>query len=382
MKAAFSLALLLFSYGLYAQTLATDKSIGNLEVVATFNGPMPTGVTVANNGRIFVNFPKWGDQVDYTVAEVKNGQTVAYPNADINRYQKGDNPADKLISVQSVLVDPTGSHLWILDTAAPMMGPVISGGPKLVGVDLNTNQVFKKILFPPDVALDTTYLNDVRFDLHRGKEGMAYITDSATSGRNAIIVVDLASGKSWRRLNDYPYVKPDPAFVPIVEGEVLLQRKPGQQAKKFAVGSDGIAISGDGRTLYFCPLSSRHLYQVSVDALSDESEGDPDVAASVADLGEKGGGSDGLESDTQGGVYISDYEHDAIHRRNPDGRLDTLVHDPRVLWPDTLSLAADGYLYFTANQLERQAQFHDGHDLRQKPYVLFRVKVNGKRISQ
>jgi sugar lactone lactonase YvrE len=382
MKAALSFALLFFSVSLFAQNLATDKTIGNLEVVATFNGPMPTGVTVANNGRIFVNFPKWGDQVDYTVAEVKNGHTSAYPSADVNRYQKGDNASDKLISVQSVVVDPTGNRLWILDTAAPMMGNIIPGGPKLVAVDLSTNHIVKKILFPADVALNTTYLNDVRFDLRRGKEGVAYITDSATKGPNAIIVADLASGKSWRRLNDYSYVKPDPAFVPIVEGEVLLQRKPGQKAKNFAVGSDGIAISADGKTLYFCPLSGRHLYQVSVDALSDQRTGDPDVAATVADLGEKGGGSDGLESDAQGGVYISNYEHNAIHRRNPDGRLDTIVHDPRVLWPDTLSLAADGYLYFTANQLHRQAQFHDGHDLRQKPYVLFRVKVNGTRISQ
>jgi hypothetical protein len=51
-----------------------------------------------------------------------------------------------------------------------------------------------------------------------------------------------------------------------------------------------------------------------------------------------------------------------------------------VLWPDTLSLAADGYLYFTVNQIERQPPFNDGHDLRVKPYVLFRVKVDGVRI--
>jgi len=29
-------------------------------------------------------------------------------------------------------------------------------------------------------------------------------------------------------------------------------------------------------------------------------------------------------------------------------------YDPRVLWPDTMSLAMNGYLYFTANQLHRQ----------------------------
>jgi sugar lactone lactonase YvrE len=102
----------------------------------------------------------------------------------------------------------------------------------------------------------------------------------------------------------------------------------------------------------------------------------------VKDLGEKGGASDGLESDEQGRVYLSDIEHDAIHRLNVSGEIDTIVHDPRVLWPDTLSLAADGHLYFTANQIERGAIHHAGQDFRQKPYVLFRVKVDGSRIQQ
>jgi sugar lactone lactonase YvrE len=365
-----------------AQQLATDRAVGQLEIVARFNGPMPTGVTVANNGRIFVNFPRWGDKVEYTVAEVKNGMTIPFPNAAINQYAEGDDHTLKLVSVQSVVVDPTGTRLWILDTGSLAFGPVKPHGGKLIAVDLKTNEIAKKIVFPPDVALKTTYLNDVRFDLHRGKEGMAFITDSSSTGANGIIVVDIASGKSWRRLNDHPSTKPDPTFVPIVEGQILQTRLPGQPPQKFAVGADGIAISADGKTLYYCPLTSRHLYSVSVDALADDTKSDAEVAATVKDLGEKGGASDGLESDTEGRVYLSDYEHDAIHRRAATGEIETLVHDARVLWPDTLSLAADGYLYFTANQIERAANFHDGHDLRQKPYVLFRVKVDGARIHQ
>ena len=174
----FDSSLLPFRRG-WAQNLVTDRAIGQLEVVATFSGPMPTGVTVANNGRIFVNFPKWGDDVEYTVAEVKGGKTVPYPNADINRYESGDNQADKLVSVQSVVVDPTGKRLWILDTGSIGFGLTSLGGPKLIAVDLNANKVVKKIIFPADVALPTTYLNDVRFDLHRGAECMAFITDSA-----------------------------------------------------------------------------------------------------------------------------------------------------------------------------------------------------------
>ena len=363
------------------QELATNHSIGQLEVVSTFNGAMPTGVTVSDNSRIFVNFPKWGDDVTYTVAEVKDGKTVPYPEAGMNHYSQGDHQAEKLVSVQSVVVDPTGRRLWILDTGSIGFGPVQEGGPKLMAVDLATNQVIKKIIFPPNVALPTSYVNDVRFDLHRGAEGMAFITDSTSNGPNGIIVVDLASGKSWRRLEDHPSTKPDSSFVAVTEGEILEIRLPGQRAQRFAVGSDGIAISADGKTLYYCPLTSRHLYSVSVDALADRSPPDSAVAATVKDLGEKGGAGDGLESDAEGRVYLSDYEHNAIRRRNARGEIETLVHDPRVLWPDTLSLASDGYLYFTANQIERQAVFHNGRDLRQKPYVLFRVKVDGRRIQ-
>ena len=381
--AALSFLGLLTTMG-WPQELATERVTGALDVVATFDGPMPTGVTVANNGRIFVNFPKWGDRVEYTVAEVdgKTGRTVPYPNAEINRYAEGDNPADKLVSVQSVVVDPTGNRLWILDTGSLAFGPVKPGGGKLIAVDLNTNQVTKKIVFPPDVALVTTYLNDVRFDLHRGAEGMAFITDSSTPGPNALIVVDLATGKSWRRLNNHASTRPDPDFLPVVEGEILQMLLPGQPPAKFAVGSDGIAISGDGKTLFYCALTSRHLYSVSVDALADASKTDAEVAATVKDLGDKGGGGDGLESDAEGRVYLSDYEHDAVRRRMASGEMKTLVHDPRVLWPDTLSLAANGYLYFTANQIERGPTFNNGRDLRKKPYVLFRVKVDGKRIQQ
>ena len=361
------------------QELAKERVIGQLDVVATFNGPLPTGVTVANDGRTFVNFPKWGDPVEYTVAEVRDGKTLPYPDPEINHYADGDNPAEKLISVQSVVVDPTGTRLWMLDTGSIGFGPVRPNGGKLIAVDLNTNRITEKIVFPPDVALTNTYLNDVRFDLHRGSEGMAFITDS---GANAIIVVDLASRKSWRRLENHSSTKPDAQLVPVIEGELLRVRLPGKPPARFEVGADGIAISPDGKTLYYCPLTSRHLYSVSVDALADRGKSDAEVAATVKDLGEKGGASDGLESDEQGRVYLSDLEHDAIHRRNAAGEIETIAHDPRVLWPDTLSLAADGYLYFTANQIERGPIHHGGQDFRQKPYVLFRVKVDGTRISR
>jgi sugar lactone lactonase YvrE len=364
-----------------AQDLPADEPLGTLEPVAYFSGAMPTGITVSQHGRIFVNFPKWGDEVQFTVAEIRDGEPVAYPDEAMNQTNP-DDPAAALVSVQSVVVDPA-DRLWILDTGSPLFQSTQYGGPKLLCVDLTTDQVVKKILFPQDVALPTTYLNDVRFDLRRGSEGMAFITDSAQKGPNGIIVVDLASGESWRQLNDHLSTKAEglQTFLPIVEGRPFLEHQPDGSVKQGAdMGSDGIAISADGARLYYCPLGSRKLYSVDTEALIDRSLDDSDVAATVTDEGDKGGASDGLESDAAGHIYSTNYEHNAILRRLPGGEWETVAHDQRLLWPDTLSVAADGYLYVTANQLHRQARYHKGRDLRRKPYILFRVRIEAQPV--
>lgn len=362
------------------QKAATDASLGTLEPVVDFDGAMLTGVTVSHQGRIFVNFPKWGDEVQFTVAELREGRPVAYPSEALNQTQP-DNLAAALVSVQSVVVDPH-DRLWILDTGSPLFQPTEYGGPKLVCVDLNHDRVLKTILFPQEVALPTTYLNDVRFDLRRGAEGMAFITDSSDQGANGIIVVDLASGESWRRLHDHPSTKAEDwsKFLPIVEGRPFMERQPDGQTKPVKMGADGIAISADGSRLFYCPLASRTLYSVAIDALGDRSLDDAAVGATVVNEGNKGGGSDGLESDAAGYIYATSYEHNGILRRSPSGQWETVVHDPRLLWPDTLSIATDGYLYVTANQLHRQAKYQEGKDLRQKPYALFRIPINAQPV--
>jgi sugar lactone lactonase YvrE len=356
---------------------STDTARGKLETVHTFNdGPMPTGVSVSHTGRIFVNFPKWGDEVPATVVELTGGEAVPYPSAAWNQPANEADP-DALVSVQSIVVDPA-DRLWILDTGSPMFQPTQQGGPKLVCVDLATDQVAQTILFDPEVALSTTYLNDIRFDLRHGDAGFAYITDSSDQGANGIIVVDLASGEAWRKLHDHPSTKAVPRadMVPMAEGRVFAERTAGEPAKQVTMGSDGIAISHDGERLWYCPLISRRWYSVSTAALRDRTLADDDVASTVIDEGDKGGAADGLESDDQGRIYATNWEHNAITRRQPDGSIQTLVHDERMLWPDTMSIAADRHLYFTANQLHRQEKYQDGQDLRVYPYHLFRIAID------
>jgi sugar lactone lactonase YvrE len=356
-----------------AAELPREAAVGQLELVATFETNMPTGVTVSQKGRIFVTFPRWGDRVPFSVAEVRNGQPVAFPDAALHR--EDGPPADVIVSAQSVVVDPA-DRLWVLDTGAPNFGEPKPGGPKLLGVDLTSNRVVKTLRIPEGVALKNTYLNDVRFDLRRGSEGLAYVTDSGAGG---IVVVDLASGKSWRRLSGHPSTQPDPGFFPLVEGQALRVREPGKPSAPFRIASDGIALSPDGKRLYYMALSSRRLYSVSADALADADMPEEMVAQTVREEG-AWSTADGLTSDTQGRVYFTNWEHNALLRSERDGTVSTLAHDARLLWPDTLELTADGWLYVIANQLHRQARFHGGKDLRQPPYSLFRVKTDGAPV--
>ncbi len=359
--------------------LPQERRVGNLELIATFPEAMPTGVAVSLENRVFVCFPRSMDDLpEFSLVEVRrNDRQSAFPSEEISRLDVS-RPTQTFVSIQSVVLDAL-NRLWVLDVGRVGTNPVIPGGAKLVGINLSTNQVFKTIVFPSNVALPTSTVNDVRFDLGRGAGGTAYITDSSDTGPNAIIVVDLATGNSFRRLNDHPTTKAEPGFLPFVEGRELRQRLPGQQPQFIKTGADGIAISADGSRLFYCPLASRRLYSVSTDALLNQSLTDAQVAETIQDLGQKPA-ADGLESDTAGRVYSTAYEHNSVVRRRTDGTYETLLFDSRVLWADTLSLSENGYLYLINNQLHRQPQFNSGVDLRERPYSLVRVFVNATPV--
>ncbi|RYG47866.1 gluconolaconase, partial [bacterium] len=299
---------------------------------------MPTGVTVSKAGRTFVTYPRWGDPVKATVIEIKDGREIPYPNAPINQLSKAEGD-QRFVSVQSVVVDAK-DRLWAVDTGSIKFGLTRPKGPKLWCFNLAMNKVERVYRFPENVALPTTYLNDVRFDLTKGREGFAYITDSGASG---IITVDLASGAARRNLTKHPTTVTEPKFVPFPEGRAMFSTPPGKFPKYVGFKSDGIAISNDGSRLFYCPLASRRLYSVSTAALRNFKASDATVAATIVDHGEKGM-ADGLESDTQNRVYVTQPETNSISRRLPNGLFETIVQSDHLLWPDTMSLPGDGYL--------------------------------------
>lgn len=354
--------------------LSATPNIGQLETVALFYGTWPAGVAVSPTGRIFLSYPRLDDSpAKYTLNEFKDGKLVPYPNTEFTQLDKS-RPTETLISAHSIFVDPV-DRLWVIDTASLKSSPIIPNGAKLVCIDLKTNKIIQKITFPPDVVLPNSYLNDFRLDFTRGQSGLAYITDSSDRGPNGIIVVDLTTGESWRKLNNHPSVKA-PNFAPLVEGKPLMKHLKGKPPVYDQSGINGIALSADSRTLYWTAEASYDLYAAEAGAIADRTLSDSEVAKTIQKLPRRNFASEGLEIDRQNRLYLTDLTHNAIQRRTSDGRYETLVTDSRIIWPDCLRLSSDGYLYFTVTQANRRPDFNAGVDLRKPPYPLFRIKVN------
>jgi len=333
-----------------------------------------TGVAVSHGGRLFVNYPRWSDKGDLridvaqivdgglapvatvlrpSVAELVDGKPVAYPNARWNTWAPSDDPATRLICVQSVTVDDQG-YLWILDPANPMFEGVVPGGPKLLKVDLAKDETVATFRFDAQVAPPNSYLNDLRIDTGRG---VVYLSES---GAGAIVVLDTKTGRSRRLLADHPSTKAEP--IDLVIGGTPWKR--GGQTPQ--VHADGIALSPDREWIYYQALTGRTMYRVPTAVLRDESLSGEAIADAVERVAESGV-SDGILFDRQGYLYLSSLEEDAVNRLTPDHVRELVVQDPRLAWPDSFALAKDGSLFVTT------AQIHHGANP-PEPYRLWRIR--------
>ncbi|MFO1035801.1 MAG: L-dopachrome tautomerase-related protein [Geminicoccaceae bacterium] len=326
--------------------VSTERIV--LTEVARFDHQV-TGVTVSEDGRIFVNFPRWTEDSPISVAEVVDGKAVPYPDEAWNAWRNAKkneiSAEDHWVCVQSVVADGRGS-LWVLDPAAPATGFLVPGGPKLVRIDLATDKVAQVISFDGTTAPQGSYLNDVRF-APNGRH--AYITDSGATG--ALIVVDLETGKARRLLSGHPSTQPEKDVVVSHEGKPV--RRPDGRGAEFA--ADSIELSKDGSTLYWKPLTGRTLFSIPTRVLNDPNASADAVAAAAQKAGDVGV-TDGLWLDESGRLYLSALEEDAIKVREGEAIV-TLVQDDRLRWPDTFSQGPDGAIYVTASRIMDMAWY-------------------------
>ncbi|GME42746.1 Major royal jelly-related protein [Neofusicoccum parvum] len=333
----------------------------------------PIGLSVSSTGRLFVCYTR--GQYAYTLGEAVNKTAEEpYPSAELNlpvsalntSYNGipfGSADSTGLISVQALYITPATADrdetLWALDTGrASIMdaqGEVTvpyaqPGGPKLVGISLKNDTIYETFTFPANVHYPDSYMNDVRFDLRpdvtSGGKGVAYIVDSSDEGRPGFIMLDLGTGESWRRLTQDPSMLRVDSDVPSYQGHPFYQRSVGQPIGHLREGNDGMQISPDGNTIYYSPLTGNYLYSVpAVNLLARDDDPLAERAAknNVSNLGQRGGNANGFEGDSNGLIYQLVPEHNAIYFYDPnDLQTHGYVRDPRILWPDSASVAEDG----------------------------------------
>jgi sugar lactone lactonase YvrE len=347
------------------------------EQVAAFDHQV-TGVAVSQDGRVFVNFPRWTEDSPVSVAEVmRDGSIRPYPDERWNAWRNTSkdelSAGDHFVCVQSVVTDRQG-NLWVLDPAAPGQDKVVQGGPKLVKINLASNRAVQTIAFDERVAPQGSYLNDVRFSPD-GKH--AYITDSGARG--ALVVVDLQSGQARRVLDGHPSTQMEKGVEVKADGEVL--RRPDGRGVEFA--ADGIALTPDGRHLYWQAIKGTTLYRIPTDTLVGASSGGS-IESKVERVGDNGV-ADGLLITRHGDrMIVTAPEEDALKVRvltgTPESRPTVLVRDKRLRWPDSLAEGPDGTLYVTTSRIQDSAIFKSDAP-KSLPTQLWRLQLGGAEAT-
>lgn len=323
----------------------------SLSLVAAFDHQV-TGVTVTDDGRTFVNFPRWTEDTAVSVAEIlDDGSLRPYPDDAWNGWRNANDasPGDHWVCVQAVVAD--GDSVWVLDPAAPATAHLVPGGPKLVQIALDGDRVARTVAFGEDVAPEGSYLNDVRFS----PDGThAYITDSGWRG--ALVVVDLETGTARRVLDGHPSTQPEDDVTVEIDGERL--SRPDGRGAVFA--ADSLALSNDGETLYWKALTGRTLYRIATSALRDESLDADALAEAVETVGQTEI-TDGLWIHSSGRFFLTAVETYAVIERDGDAET-VVVQDDRLRWPDTMSEGPDGTMYVTASHIQDSPWFKPDAD--------------------
>ncbi|WP_310589149.1 L-dopachrome tautomerase-related protein [Fibrella forsythiae] len=290
-----------------------------------------------------------------------NNGVKPYPDERWNSWQEGDNGKNKWVCVQAVYID-LENNLWVVDPACPNMEHVYESSFKLVKFNLATDKIEAVYRFD-GVLSNKSYINDLRVDTQRQ---VAYLTNSNEGG---IAVINLETGTIRQILHHHPSVKRDPSFTLVVDGKEFYK-----QGQPVHLQSDGIALTSDGEWLYYKPLTDNKLYRIRTEFLRDEALPDEQREAAVDDLG-RFAVTDGMIFDKNGNLYLGDYQHYKLVRLTPAHKMEDVVSDERLIWPDSYSISTDDYLYISCSQINKQPDYNEGKSKQTTPYAIYRMKL-------
>lgn len=339
-KTLYALSIFALAYS-FAEASAKDnnKSYSTLETIHTFsqNTP-PANIAISPTGRIFLSVHAFYGEPKYRVLEVlEDGSTKPYPSITWSSAPKEKGPG--LADVLGIVADQEGI-LWMLD------GQTEKRNGRIVGWDIKREKHFKTIILQAPTTTKNSFLNDLAIDRKHNK---IYVADSS----GALIIVDIESGKSRRILDNSPFTTPENINMVIDDKLVTL----GGQAAK--IGVNPITIDAKNEWLYFAPMSATSMYRINTKDLLNTKLSEKSLHSKVERYGDKTI-SDGSVVDSAGNVYITSITDDSIGVTNAMGKYQTLFQHDDISWADGFAIGADGYIYFTVNELHRSPVLNEG----------------------
>jgi len=322
-----------------------------LEVVVT--SPEPIGnLAVSANGRVFYTIHPESRPTGAKLLEWVDGAPKAFPSDE----------AQALFETPLGVVIDQQNRLWTIDH-----GNHGTGTPRLLAFDLETGAVVHDHELDSSAAQLGSFLQDLQVD-STGKH--VFIADVSFWRKNPALVVYDVEGQSARRV-----LEGDESVSP----QDWLIRNPTKDMKFFGglvvlkPGVDSIAIDRADQWVYYGAVTHDTMFRVKVADLLDASLSEGALAARVEPVGRKPL-SDGMSTDNEGNLLITDVEHGSVMRMTPEGKLTTLVASPRIRWADALSYGPDGWLYVADSAIPDQMLRSKSHMKEAAPYHIFRFK--------
>ena len=314
--------------------------------------PEPIGnVAVSSDGRVFFTVHPESRPHGNKLLEYVNGASVPFPTL---RQQ------EELFDTPLGIAIDRFDRLWVIDH-----GNHGTRSARIVAIDLSTGEVIRKQYLDASIAPIGSLLQDLQISA----DGRTVVIADASFWlkKPALIVYDVETGNARRVLEGHPSVVAENYLIRTHDHD--MEFLGGMVALRGGV--DGIALGTEW--LHYGALNGSGLYRIRLKDLRNETLPMSQLATRIERYSDKPL-SDGLSTDTTGGVYITDIEHSAIFRVGTDRNLSTLIQSSKMRWPDALSFGPDGYLYVADSALPELILKSTEHIQANGPYRIFRFQ--------